>query len=288
MKLRKFFMVKPSLLTVGFIMAVLIVFPGTAFAQNNNYFVENDFVRIHEQCNKTSPTVGVMPPNVPVTGIRSWEYGPPVEGQSVYWRLTNGCISSAWDTSSFRSEADIWNKYGIPRTGSAPLQGGPVCIQGTCGPTTRPPQQAPISKGQAAVNWARSQVGKTFADPADANRFAASDWAPGPHGEYSGDCAKFPALALGHATGNYRMVTTGNAYDQYVYYRNRGMVRSGVPNVAGAVVFYRTAMPFGHTAMATGSNGNVITTRGMDGARLAIQEMHYSSFANYLGYVVLT
>jgi hypothetical protein len=270
------------------IVAGLGVPPATA--QNSNYFVETDYVRVHSGCNKTSPTVRVMPPNVAVTGIVSWEYGPPVNGIAVYWRFADGaCISSAWDTSSFRSEADIWNKYSIPRTGVAPIQGGEVCIQGNCGPVTSgTPPRTPVSPGQAAVNWARAQKGKVFADAADAGRFAASDWAPGPFGELSGDCAKFPALALGHATGNYRMVTTGNAYDQYLYYRDRGMVRTGVPNVAGAIVFYKVAMPFGHTALATGSGGNIITTRGMDGDRLPVQEMHYSSFSNYLGYVVLT
>ena len=63
------------------------------------------------------------------------------------------------------------------------------------------PGGGPTNTGPAAavVAWASGQVGQTYASSGVASQF--TDWAPGPFGEWSGDCAKFAYYAW-HVAGS--------------------------------------------------------------------------------------
>jgi hypothetical protein len=133
-----------------------------------------------------------------------------------------------------------------------------------------------------AADWALTQIGRTYAESNVAGMYAASDWAPGPYGEWSGDCAKFTQSAFRLAGVGYE---TGNAIVQYQKYRNRGLIYQGLPRF-GDPVFYNTALPYGHTAIYIGGN-SVVTTRGYDHAGLTVARVPLNSFANYLGWALV-
>jgi hypothetical protein len=113
----------------------------------------------------------------------------------------------------------------------------------------------------SALNWINvgdfsiGHIGQVNASPAEAAQFSAGDWAPGPVGEWSGDCVKFTYLAWGKATA------TGNAIDVYHYYANRGMVRTSRPP-RGALVFWNLTS-LGHIAISIG-NWMAVGTQGLD------------------------
>jgi cell wall-associated NlpC family hydrolase len=110
--------------------------------------------------------------------------------------------------------------------------------------------------------------------------YSPSDWAPGPSGEWSGDCAKLTASSFTRGAGvGYRR---GNAIDQYNGYKSAGLVYGGIPR-HGDPVFYNIAAPYGHTAIYIGGT-TVVTTQGMDFARQPVARRDLHSFANYLGW----
>lgn len=133
------------------------------------------------------------------------------------------------------------------------------------------------SAADRAAGWAAAQVGQTRAPGDVAALF--SDWAPGPYGEWSGDCAKF-AIASWRAAGV--SIARGNAVDQYNAYRGR--IQGGTPP-RGALVFWPNVTQWGHIAIADGSGG-VYTTRGLDGANLPIQHIPASTFGAPAGWVI--
>ncbi len=107
-------------LTVGLVcisvMGITALHVGTAaaFAQNGKYFVETDYVRVQSDCTTGSRTVCVIRPDVPIRGTAGYQTAERVRNTSVWWRFTDGaCVTSAYDTSSFRSPAELMRKYGI-------------------------------------------------------------------------------------------------------------------------------------------------------------------------------
>ena len=85
-----------------------------------------------------------------------------------------------------------------------------------------------------AAQWAVTTYGKASIDPAD-NIWPASQWLPGPVGEWSGDCPKLTYRAWKYAG---RPHLTGNtAMDIYRAYNSKGMIKRGPPP-RGALVFW--------------------------------------------------
>jgi hypothetical protein len=117
-----------------------------------------------------------------------------------------------------------------------------------------------MRREMATTMWATAHLGQVITQDA-AERAAFNDWAPGPVGEWSGDCVKLANLAWFGRT--YR----GNAADLYSQYRRAGVLKpmSQTP-VRGALVLWdgATAHGFGHVALSLG-NGLMVTTEGLDG-----------------------
>jgi hypothetical protein len=148
---------------------------------------------------------------------------------------------------------------------------------------TNTAQAAPVvisPSTNAAVNWARSYVGKTDATGADLTSYTG--WTPGPVGEWSGDCYYF-AYRANVVAGKRPLSGYSTAKKTYDEYQRRGLVRTDRNPPAGAIVFWNLTT-YGHAAVATGQ-GTVVTTVGVDGARQAVVEKAIW-FDNYLGYVV--
>lgn len=129
-----------------------------------------------------------------------------------------------------------------------------------------------------AADKALSYIGQVYAPYDIANKY--SDWAPGPYGEWSGDCAKLSHSAYVYGAGY--PFETGNAIVMYQKYRNRGLIYGGLPRY-GAPVFYNIAAPYGHTAIYVGGT-TIVSTQGMDNARLQVVRRDIYSFGNYLGW----
>jgi hypothetical protein len=144
---------------------------------------------------------------------------------------------------------------------------------------------SPSTPGQSAANYAAGVLnGQVYASAGDASLFSASDWAPGPYGEWSGDCVKLVSTAWTRATGNANRVPhVGSAIALYRYYANAGAIRGGVPP-AGALAFYNITS-YGHVALGLG-DGRVESTHGLDFARQANSAVSYGAFPNYLGWAM--
>jgi hypothetical protein len=137
------------------------------------------------------------------------------------------------------------------------------------------------------INWIKvadfaiNHLGQVSASSSEASQFSSADWAPGPYGEWSGDCAKFVYLAWNKATA------TGNAVDIYNYYNARGMVHrypSRPPR--GALVFWNLTS-LGHVAISNG-NWQAIGTQGVDGQGMQIAQYPVldSRASAYLGWAM--
>jgi hypothetical protein len=126
------------------------------------------------------------------------------------------------------------------------------------------------------ANWAIGHLGQTTGSSTEAAQFTAADWAPGPVGEWSGDCPKFTFLAWGKQT------LRGNAIDLFRQYRSLGRVHPGRPP-RGALVFWnRTNL--GHVAISIG-NWQAIGTQGVDNQRLPIARYGVNT-PDYLGWTM--
>jgi hypothetical protein len=134
-----------------------------------------------------------------------------------------------------------------------------------------------------AADFVIGLIGQTYATTTVAADYAAGDWAPGPYAEWSGDCAKLTGSSFSRgARISYKL---GNAIDQYGAYKRDGLIQGGIPRY-GDPVFYSTAMPWGHTAIYIGGK-TVVSTQGLDGAKLPVARRDLNSFANYLGWALL-
>lgn len=137
-----------------------------------------------------------------------------------------------------------------------------------------------INRRFVAAEAAVARYGQVWASSSDTATFAG-EWAPGPAGEWAGDCPKIPAI--GWLAAGVR-VPRQDALKNYSTWRNQGRIQGGVPP-RGAIVFYNIALPQGHTAISLG-NGYVATTRGLDFSELPNSVVRYNSYSNYLGYVL--
>lgn len=132
-----------------------------------------------------------------------------------------------------------------------------------------------------AADWAIGQIGRTRAPEPWASYY--SGWSPGPHAEWSGDCAKFTHMAFRYGAGV--AYESGDAIIQYQKYKNRGLIQAGIPRY-GEPVFYNIVPPYGHTAIYIGGT-TIVTTRGMDGNNLPVERRSLYYFGNYLGWAVV-
>lgn len=131
-----------------------------------------------------------------------------------------------------------------------------------------------------AASTAAARDYQTTASAADRALFNDSEWAPGPPGEWAGDCPKLPYIGW-HAAGI--TIQKGNAIDNYNYYNARGMVHPGAPPL-GAVVFYRWSS-LGHTAISIGDN-LIASTTGTDNQGTPNTIESYAAPSNYLGWML--
>ena len=129
-----------------------------------------------------------------------------------------------------------------------------------------------------AADKAISYTGQVSASSDIASKY--SDWAPGPYAEWSGDCAKLAHSSYVYGAGV--GFETGNAIDMYNKYKNKNMIYGGLPRY-GSPVFYNIAAPYGHTAIYIGGT-SIITTQGMDNARLPVAVKGIYDYGNYLGW----
>lgn len=136
------------------------------------------------------------------------------------------------------------------------------------------------TKAFVAADAAVARHGQVWASETDRNQFSASEWAPGPAGEWAGDCPKLPYVGW-RAAGV--TIVKNDAIQNYRHYSNAGRIRSGVPP-RGAVVFYDVTR-YGHTAISLG-RGFVASTVGMDNDKAANSVRPYTAWANYLGWAM--
>ena len=81
-------------------------------------------------------------------------------------------------------------------------------------------------------------MGQAIANSSDAALF--TDWAPGPYGEWSGDCKKLVSTAYRRAG---LTLVSGNAKPTFDYYwANRSLRGTGLPRY-GALVGFTSRLP---------------------------------------------
>lgn len=177
-----------------------------------------------------------------------------------------------WDFVSYQGRQfyvpDLYTSS--PTVANVPVPGIPFCIPQQQSP---PPSNGDGRPGQAA-SWASSHVGTSFATGADhqlLKRYGRdSGWAPGPYGEWSGDCMRFAAAAwLSTGVVPLRGSTAKLVGDAYA---RSGRLKSGLPPL-GTIVFYSWGRP-GHAGISLG-NGQVVSTRGVDGNRAKVRTHNY-------------
>jgi len=146
----------------------------------------------------------------------------------------------------------------------------------------------------ASVNWIRASdfaythLGQvTDTNPADVSQFSASDWGPGPVGEWSGNCSKFTYLAW-YTAG----VTTGRAptaLDLWNLYKSIGAADTNLTHVPprSALVFFSNPSVdggAGHVGLSMG-NWQFIGTRGLSNQGLPTDARDIRNVPGYLGWV---
>ena len=145
---------------------------------------------------------------------------------------------------------------------------------------TATPNCSAVPRVMAGLH-ALNRVGQVTANSADAALFR--DWAPGPYGEWSGDCKKLVSTAWYRATG--APLVSVNAKPEL-----RLLLGAALPEGlryprSGSLVGFNTYLPYGHIAVAVGGN-RIASTRGVDGNRLANAIQTTSSYPSYAGWVV--
>jgi hypothetical protein len=141
---------------------------------------------------------------------------------------------------------------------------------------TEVPECGTLARVRAA-DWALGQVGQTRAP----GEFNGMNWAPGPVGEWSGDCAKLVYLAYTRAgVGSYPLK---NAIEQWNALPNKSAASRGYLPRYGDPVFWNIARPYGHTAIYVGGT-RAVGTQGLDHDNLPVAIYDLNRYANYLGY----
>jgi hypothetical protein len=97
------------------------------------------------------------------------------------------------------------------------------------GAQTATPTCSAVPRVMAGLH-ALNLVGQVTANSADAALFR--DWAPGPYGEWSGDCKKLTSTAWYRATG--ALLVSGNAKPSFDYYWARRSQKGCVTRAPGA------------------------------------------------------
>lgn len=188
-------------------------------------------------------------PDLSIEGCKKILYTIPSGSQvsMVCW------YDSSWWTGRYSSNRWFVVKYGAREAWVHSSQVVNQTTVGWCGNVTR------VMAARNAAHW----TGQTHANGTVSAYFSASQWSPGPYGEWSGDCVKLGVAAY-RAAG--KTITSGStAYNQYLAYKNQGAIKTGTPPI-GALVFYdRTSTnSAGHVAVAVGAD-HAATTIGVDG-----------------------
>lgn len=135
-----------------------------------------------------------------------------------------------------------------------------------------------------AADFAISQNNQRYAPTNIANSYSANDWAPGPFGEWSGDCAKFSGSAY---RSNGVAFPQADAYGQYRQLAAAGKILGGIPRYGSAVFYAPTSTnKYGHTAIYIGGK-SIMSTQGFDNYNQPVVEQDLYSHPNYLGYALL-
>ena len=136
--------------------------------------------------------------------------------------------------------------------------------------------------GFVAAEAALARHGQAWASAGDKALFAAGEWAPGPVGEWAGDCPKLPYVGW-RAAGV--TIPKANAITNYATWKARrgGALPTSAPP-RGALAFWNVTS-WGHEAIGLG-NGFVATTTGVDRNGTANTVRHYSAWPNYLGWAL--
>lgn len=148
------------------------------------------------------------------------------------------------NTVMYASDRAVWATNTVQGSGAAP---GSTAI------------------AEQAARAAEARVGQVYTSE---NRNA---------GWWSGWCETFVALAYGN---RFRYPS---AIDHFYDYRNRGLIRGGVPP-RGAIVFWSIGQ-WGHTAISVGG-GQVIGTLGYSTDRKPVSRTSYTYFGNYAGWAM--
>ena len=101
----------------------------------------------------------------------------------------------------------------------------------------RAPHCGSVPRVKAGLE-AIARIGQVYANSSDAALF--TDWAPGPYGEWSGDCKKLVNVAWYRATGV--KLVSGNAKPTFDYYWARRSYKGG-GNPAYGSLWASTSMP---------------------------------------------
>lgn len=183
-----------------------------------------------------------------------------------------------WIDGSTATGAYTSNRWFLVRRGSDGYEG--FVHSSRVGSQVRTPACNTVVRVKAGLQALR-RVGQVYANNADASRF--NDWAPGPRGEWSGDCKKLAWVAYKDAG---LTLIGGNAKPTFdSYYASRSMKGKGRLPRYGALVGFNTYLPYGHIAVAVGGD-RIATTNGVDGQRRANTISRTSSFSAYAGWVV--
>jgi hypothetical protein len=187
-------------------------------------------------------------------------------------------IMVCWRDESWATGAYSSNRWFLVRRSSDGMEG--FVHSSLVGSQSTVPNCGSVPRAMAGLN-AIARIGQVYANSSDAALF--SDWAPGPYGEWSGDCKKLVSTAWYRATG--RLLVSGNAKPTFDYYwANRGEKGYGYPRY-GSLVGYNIAAPYGHIAVSVGVN-RIVSTQGLDFARLPVAMQTTGSYSNPLGWVV--
>ncbi len=178
----------------------------------------------------------------------------------------------SWDTGDYGTDMWFWI--------TSPRGEGYVTASVVRNQTSVP--ACSTKKGWVAAEAALARHGQRTASATDRGLFADREWAPGPVGEWAGDCPKLPYVAW-RTTGV--TVPKSNAIDNYRTWRARagGSLPTSAPP-RGAIAFWNVTS-YGHTAVALG-NGFVATTTGMDFDGTPNTVRPYTYWSSYLGWAM--